>query len=33
MGVFGDYIKSSMAKETRLDWDQTEAGRGLGIDL
>jgi OOP family OmpA-OmpF porin len=33
IGVFGDYIKSSTAKETRLDWDQTEAGRGLGIDL
>jgi OOP family OmpA-OmpF porin len=33
VGVFGDYIKSSTAKETKLDWDQTEAGRGLGIDL
>lgn len=33
IGVFGEYIKSSTAKETRLDWDQTEAGRGLGIDL
>lgn len=33
MGVFGEYIKSSTAKETQIEWDKTEAGRGLGIDL
>jgi OOP family OmpA-OmpF porin len=33
VGVFGEYIKSSTAKETQIEWDQTEAGRGLGIDL
>jgi OOP family OmpA-OmpF porin len=32
-GVFGDYIKSSTNKENNLDWQQIEAGRGLGIDL
>lgn len=33
VGVFGDYIKSSTNKENKLDWQQIEAGRGLGIDL
>jgi len=33
LGVFGDYIKSSTNKETKMDWDQIEAGKSLGIDL
>lgn len=33
VGVFGQYIKSATAKETQTDWQQLEAGRGLGIDL
>ena len=33
VGVFGEYIKSATAKETQTDWQQLEAGRGLGIDL
>jgi OOP family OmpA-OmpF porin len=33
LGVFGDYIKSATGKENMMDWQQVEAGRGLGIDL
>lgn len=33
LGVFGDYIKSSTDKEALLDWNQTEAGKSIGIDL
>lgn len=33
VGVFGDYIKSSTNKDDRADWQQIEAGKGLGIDL
>ena len=33
LGVFGDYIKSSTNKEARMDWDQIEAGKSIGIDL
>ncbi|MFT6692201.1 MAG: OOP family OmpA-OmpF porin, partial [Colwellia sp.] len=33
LGVFGDYIKSSTNKEARIDWDQIEAGKSIGIDL
>ncbi len=33
LGVFGDYIKSSTNKETRMDWNQIEAGKSIGIDL
>ena len=33
LGVFGDYIKSATGKEDKLDWQQIEAGQGLGIDL
>ncbi|PKG86214.1 hypothetical protein CXF85_00405 [Colwellia sp. 75C3] len=33
LGVFGEYIKSATAKEDMIDWQQIEAGRGLGIDL
>lgn len=33
VGVFGDYIKSSTGKDNKADWEQIEAGRGLGIDL
>jgi OOP family OmpA-OmpF porin len=33
LGVFGDYVKSSTSKENSIDWQQIEAGRGLGIDL
>jgi OOP family OmpA-OmpF porin len=33
LGVFGDYIKSDTNKENKIDWQQVEAGRGLGIDL
>ena len=33
IGVFGDYIKSATGKEDLMDWEQIEAGRGLGIDL
>ncbi|MBL4823289.1 MAG: OmpA family protein [Colwellia sp.] len=33
VGVFGEYIKSSTNKENQADWQQIEAGRGVGIDL
>ena len=33
VGVFGDYIKSSTSKENNIDWQQIEAGKGIGIDL
>lgn len=35
VGIFADYIKSATSKETNqhADWQQIEAGRGLGIDL
>ncbi|WP_077343126.1 OmpA family protein [Pseudocolwellia agarivorans] len=33
LGVFGDYIKSSTAKESSIDWQQMEAGKSIGIDL
>lgn len=33
VGVFGDYIKSSTNKENQADWQQIEAGKGIGIDL
>ncbi|WP_168427287.1 OmpA family protein [Candidatus Colwellia aromaticivorans] len=33
VGVFGEYIKSSTNKEDQADWQQIEAGRGIGIDL
>ncbi|PKH89491.1 OmpA family protein [Colwellia sp. Bg11-28] len=33
VGVFGDYIKSDTGKENKMDWQQIEAGKGLGIDL
>jgi OOP family OmpA-OmpF porin len=33
VGVFGEYIKSATAKEGFPAWQQTEAGKGLGIDL
>jgi hypothetical protein len=33
LGVFGDYVKSSTSKENNIDWQQIEAGKGLGIDL
>lgn len=33
VGVFGDYIKSATGKENKMDWQQIEAGKGLGIDL
>ena len=33
LGVFGDYVKSSTNKEAKLDWDQIEAGKSIGIDL
>lgn len=33
VGVFGDYIKSATGKENKVDWQQIEAGKGLGIDL
>lgn len=33
VGVFGEYIKSSTGKDNKADWEQIEAGRGLGIDL
>ncbi|TWX73592.1 OmpA family protein [Colwellia sp. C1TZA3] len=33
LGVFGDYIKSSTHKGTRMDWDQIEAGKSIGVDL
>ena len=32
-GVFGEYIKSATAKEGLADWQQREAGRGLGISF
>tara|TARA_R110002050_G_scaffold191458_1_gene326220 strand:- start:3137 stop:4204 length:1068 start_codon:yes stop_codon:yes gene_type:complete len=33
LGVFGDYMKSSTAKENTIDWQQIEAGKSVGIDL
>lgn len=33
VGVFGEYIKSSTNKDDQANWDQIEAGKGLGIDL
>lgn len=33
IGVFGDYVKSDTGKENKMDWQQIEAGKGLGIDL
>ena len=33
IGIFGDYIKSSTAKESLQDWQQIEAGKSLGLDL
>jgi OOP family OmpA-OmpF porin len=33
IGVFGDYIKSSTAKESATDWQQIEAGKSLGLDI
>lgn len=33
LGIFGDYVKSSTAKETDAEWSQMEAGKSLGIDL
>ncbi len=33
IGLFGDYIKSSTGKETSLDFQQIEAGKGIGIDV
>ncbi len=33
VGVFGDYIKSSTNKESITDWQNIEAGKGIGIDL
>ena len=33
IGVFGDYIKSSTDKENELDFQQIEAGKGIGLDL
>jgi OOP family OmpA-OmpF porin len=33
IGVFGDYTKSDTGKENKMDWQQIEAGKGLGIDL
>lgn len=33
VGVFGDYIKSSTSKDNNIDWQQIEAGKGIGIDL
>jgi len=33
VGVFGEYIKSATGKETMTDWQQIEAGKGLGIDV
>ncbi|MBU2870745.1 OmpA family protein [Colwellia sp. E2M01] len=33
VGVVGEYIKSATAKEWFPEWDYTEAGRGLGINL
>ena len=32
-GVFGDYIKSSTGKDSQNEWQQIEAGKGIGIDL
>lgn len=33
IGAFGDYIKSSTAKEDKASWEQIEAGKSIGIDL
>jgi len=33
LGVFGDYIKSSTNKDSKVDWDRIEAGKSIGIDL
>ncbi len=33
IGVFGDYIKSSTNKENELDFQQIEAGKGIGLDI
>lgn len=33
VGVFGEYIKSSTNKENQANWEQIEAGKGIGIDL
>ncbi|MBL4899242.1 MAG: OmpA family protein [Colwellia sp.] len=33
VGIFGEYIKSSTNKDNQIDWQQIEAGRGIGIDL
>ena len=35
VGIFADYIKSASSKETNTytDWQQIEAGKGLGLDL
>ena len=33
VGVFGDYVKSATGKDNKVDWQQIEAGKSLGIDL
>ena len=32
-GVFGDYVKSSTAKEQQAYWHKIEAGKGIGLDI
>lgn len=33
VGVFVDYIKSATGKENSSDWNELEAGRGIGVDV